>query len=1408
MIDLTPKQIQEIAAKVKIVLPTMQTQMGDQISGWEIGSDELSSGKVRIQATAQRILIGDAVEPLSGIGIFIGLDGSDYEWRVGDPSGEYIHWTGTKLNVKASISASSLDIPDGLTANSFHVDTLGNTHWGSILIANATAKILNTGAATFSNITITGGYIGGMPVSNVGYVSNPTSDAVPTGLTCSSTGIATAIDGTQSAYVVLTWTAISTDTFDHYVIRFKKASYTYYTYISSSTNTITIDGLVPNVSYNFGIASVNKYGTQSAFSADISQTTASDTTAPAKVAGLSALAGIQISILTWTSNSETDLAYYNVYRNTTNNSGTAVLIASVRANNFTDSGRTGGTALYYWIKAVDTSANESSAFSDSSTCTPRNVASADANIAQIGWTQTCAFTSTDTDTVSWGAGTFTSANGTIYNISAGNTGNMGARTYIYLDIAVSTTAYQITTTNTNAVGDGKVLIAVAENNTTEATFMVLNTASAVWDGSSIVAGSITGNEIAANTIVAGNIQAGTITATEIDTDTITSLDYLLIGAPQVVLQGAITISSWLGDDGEGNMTFIDGGHITANTITTSHLDFTPVESNSIIASINASAEGITIDADNITISGSTTFAAGYDPSAALATAQDKAQVFTSEPTTPYYVGDLWADGSVLKKCKSEQLVGAYDANDWELATGYTDDTVANSKIKTFIQDAIPTSVSAGDFWIDSDGGNALYRAEIAGADEIKAGEWVAVPDNNKLGGAGSSAVGGSYASAASGARICIFPDVNTGLQIIDDIGNDVLKVIVGGTYVGDVYIGNYAGGQGIFFDKSANTTTFSGAVTSSVITGGTFQTAASGERIVMDGTTSANYIDFYNSSNERTGYLYNTVSSDVNQMFLASELDKDFLTDGSFEIWTTSTNLTSWTEDGVSAGVRDIEREAVEVDDGDYSVKLTATASDGTTDFGLYQDYANFPAGEYDLSVRLKYSTRTQGTCRIEAYNQTDGVSLATTENSTTGSWQTLRIRNFTITASSKTVRFKVYLENETSGTLYVDGFSCTRLSSTIKLDNNYIGIKSGHNDYWAGFKVAEDMARNIIWTLPEEDGDPGQALTTDGNGNLSFDAGEVTFYGDGSDGDVTVTAETPVTLTSDMYYNSLNIQFGAYLYSAGYRIFVKGILNNGGTISAKGGNGGNGSGATGGIAGTATVAGSMQGGVAGVAGSNGKTTSQQYGTQGITGIDIVKGLGSNGVVGGAGGDANGSLGGYQGGDGGLAGSLSGTIYNIPRTFISAYQLYDIYPSSTIAPLYSTAGSGSGGSGAISNITGTGYSGAGGGSGAAGGILFISAKNIVNGGTITAQGGNGGNGSNAGGTATPCCMGGGGGGSGGNGGIIFLKYSSFTDDGGTITVAGGTGGTGGTKLIRDTEAAVAEDGFSGNSGNEGKIIYL
>jgi len=62
-------------------------------------------------------------------------------------------------------------------------------------------------------------------------------------------------------------------------------------------------------------------------------------------------------------------------------------------------------------------------------------------------------------------------------------------------------------------------------------------------------------------------------------------------------------------------------------------------------------------------------------------ANEKRRVFTSQPTPPYDVGDLWTQGSDgdIYRCKTAKTSsGSFSTSDWELASKYTDDTLASA----------------------------------------------------------------------------------------------------------------------------------------------------------------------------------------------------------------------------------------------------------------------------------------------------------------------------------------------------------------------------------------------------------------------------------------------------------------------------------------------------------------------------------------------------------------------------------------------------------------------------------------------------------------------------------------------------------------------------------------------------------
>lgn len=142
-------------------------------------------------------------------------------------------------------------------------------------------------------------------------------------------------------------------------------------------------------------------------------------------------------------------------------------------------------------------------------------------LASRGWSHSIDFTPSDQDTVAWDAGTIYTAAGPTFNIVLGNTGNMAAVTFVFLDTAVSTTVLQTTTVQGNCVGINRILVAVCW----PSGVVGVNAAHQVFGGGAgvptmlnaynIVANALTANEIAANTISAAEIVVGTITAVEI-----------------------------------------------------------------------------------------------------------------------------------------------------------------------------------------------------------------------------------------------------------------------------------------------------------------------------------------------------------------------------------------------------------------------------------------------------------------------------------------------------------------------------------------------------------------------------------------------------------------------------------------------------------------------------------------------------------------------------------------------------------------------------------------------------------------------------------------------------------------------------------------------------------------------------
>jgi hypothetical protein len=295
-------------------------------------------------------------------------------------------------------------------------------------------------------------------------------------------------------------------------------------------------------------------------------------------------------------------------------------------------------------------------------------------------------------------------------------------------------------------------------------------------------------------------------------------------------------------------------------------------------------------------------------------------------------------------------------------------------------------------------------------------------------------------------------------------------------------------------------------------------------------------------------------------------------------------------------------------------------------------------------------------------------------------------------------------------------------------------------------------------------------------------------FFGDGSDGNVTISSGT-TTLTRDMFYNNLTLNGTGSIKSSGFRIFVSGTLD----ITAA-------------AAGAITVTGGVGsiGGGGGTAGpvNGGQTGTRSYTTTGSLGAATGGGSGGTGNLsnGGAGNGTagNGNSNGGNGNSGGTGGAGSvgtggggGGPSNIVPLLINRPETQLLIG----ATLLSAGVGGAGGGGAGGNNSNE-YGAGGGGGGAGGGIIFLSA-NIINRGSgtatssISAIGGAGG----AGGAGSTNC-GGGGAGGGAGGGWVYILYNTLSGSTATncIDVSGGAGGTGGSS---------GTGGFGGNGGSSG-----
>lgn len=101
---------------------------------------------------SDELLSGEIDGTISFTGGFIqskGFISGSTGWRLSS-DGTFEANSGT---FRGSLTAGSIDIPDTATANSFHVNSSGDTWWGATTIGSSLASITKAGAARFQGMT-------------------------------------------------------------------------------------------------------------------------------------------------------------------------------------------------------------------------------------------------------------------------------------------------------------------------------------------------------------------------------------------------------------------------------------------------------------------------------------------------------------------------------------------------------------------------------------------------------------------------------------------------------------------------------------------------------------------------------------------------------------------------------------------------------------------------------------------------------------------------------------------------------------------------------------------------------------------------------------------------------------------------------------------------------------------------------------------------------------------------------------------------------------------------------------------------------------------------------------------------------------------------------------------------------
>jgi fibronectin type 3 domain-containing protein len=427
------------------------------------------------------------------------------------PNNVLMTYTLERSDANLTVSINPPTVNSGFTKDSPASITIQVSTGTALTYSENIIYIIATDAVDSDNFTKNMLYV------NKKYPLNPELDnpigppAAPTNLV--ATG--------KTSSVQLMWDANTEADLDHYEVWKGTSSGGETKYVDCGTNFFLDTNVVIGTPYYYKVKAVDRVGNISNFSNEASATPGplssdeKDTTPgpPATPTGLTATPRELAILLTWSPNTENDMSYYKIYRSTS--PGAETFYASSNTTYFLDYQVSLSVTYYYKIRAVDQAGNESP-LSAEVYASPLPIKTLDLNIEIKPWVSNLKIweSSSTRGKFYWAAqdgssdATITFADGTTRTVTKNLTGTTFSNGVWYFYWISSDTSLHYSQTYSDAVGEGKGLVAIADVSTSVGPSSIL-----MFDSYKPTIGS---GVIQANSIIGNMVQAGTITADKLN----------------------------------------------------------------------------------------------------------------------------------------------------------------------------------------------------------------------------------------------------------------------------------------------------------------------------------------------------------------------------------------------------------------------------------------------------------------------------------------------------------------------------------------------------------------------------------------------------------------------------------------------------------------------------------------------------------------------------------------------------------------------------------------------------------------------------------------------------------------------------------------------------------------------------